>query len=198
LKKKHGNLLVFAVTTVTGSNVLQLDSIMDEFSRLGLFDDHFLTLVRGPTAETQLTGEEFELFRQAYQKLIVRKEGAASLKEAVNKAINKVAFGELMTSYQDKSNSFRCRAGEKMVNVTEQGDVCICEMHPDALLGNLRDHGYDIRRVLQLPASVERIARIGRNSCNCHWDCAIFCSLLFGGVFGYKKIVSALLKGNTP
>ena len=195
LKSKYSNLLVFAVTTVNGANVHQLESIQAELSRTGLFDDQFLTLVRGPSSDTQLVGDEFELYRHAYLKLTAGKKSSASVKEAVNKAINALAFQELVKSRNTGSNSFRCLAGEKMINVSEQGDVCICEMHSNPLLGNLRDHGYDVQRILQLPDSVRRLSAIGKNSCNCHWDCAIFCSLLFGGVFGYKKIVSTLVKG---
>jgi hypothetical protein len=77
-----------------------------------------------------------------------------------------------------------------MLNISEQGDVCLCEMLADPALGNLREFNYVPGKILNLPASIERLERIKNKGCNCHWDCAIYGSTLFGGVGGYRKIIS--------
>jgi MoaA/NifB/PqqE/SkfB family radical SAM enzyme len=189
LKKSHGNLLVYAITTVSGANATILDSVVDELSRLALFDDHFLTLVRGPTPETQLTTAEFELFLRVSRRLMTLYPPPASLKGRVFKSITKAALQDTEKSFRDRQQSFRCQAARRMLNISEQGNVCICEILPDPVLGNLREHEYDIGRILALPVTTERLRELERSACDCHWDCAIFGSLLFGGAKGYGKIL---------
>jgi MoaA/NifB/PqqE/SkfB family radical SAM enzyme len=97
---------------------------------------------------------------------------------------------ETEKSYLGKKNSFKCPAGKKMINISEQGEVCICEMVADPVLGNLREYDYDPGEIIRLPVSVERLKRLSQKGCNCYWDCAINGSLLFGGFAGYRKILS--------
>lgn len=189
LSAKYPNLMVHAVTTVSGYNEQVMDSVMDEISSLKLFDEHFLTLVRNPDDQHRATSAQFESFRNAYLRLM---GGAVSdsIKEKVLLSIMKAMILDIEKSYQGKRNSFNCQAGKKMLNISEQGDVCICEILADPVLGNLREFDYDPAKIINLPASIERLKKIKNSGCNCHWDCAIYSSLLFGGVSGYRKVIS--------
>lgn len=189
LSAKYPNLMVHAVTTVSGYNEQLMDTVIDEISSLKLFDDHFLTLVRDPNDQNRATPAQFESFRNAYFRLMA---GATSdsIKDKVLLSIMKAMILDIEKSYLGNRNSFKCKAGKKMLNISEQGDVCICEMLADPVLGNLREFNYDPGKILNLPTSVERLKIINNSGCNCHWDCAIYSSLLFGGVGGYRKVIS--------
>lgn len=189
LKAKHPNLLVHAITTVSAENSAELNSIIDDISCRNLFDEHFCTLVRGPNDENRATPEQFEKFRSAYLRLM-QAVTADSLQDKFLHAIMKSMILDIEKSYRSGRNSFKCQAGTKMLNISERGDVCICEMLVDPVLGNLRDYDYNPGKIITLPASIERLKRVRQKGCNCHWDCAIYGSLLFGGVSGYKKILS--------
>ncbi len=194
LKQRYSNLMVHAVTTVSGENADVLDSVIREISSLKLFDDHFLTLVRGPAAKNRATLEQFESFRNGYLRLM----GSAtsdSFKEKVLLSIMKAMIIDIERSYLGEKNSFKCHAGKKMININEQGDVCVCEMLTAPVLGNLREYDYDPKKIITLPASVGRLSALSQKGCNCHWDCAIYGSLLFGGVRGYRKIISNMYPG---
>lgn len=194
LKSKYPNLMVHAITTVSAENSTAVGSIVDEISALKLFDEHFLTLVRGPGDENRATVEQFESYRSAYVRLM-SSAVSESLKDRALLAIMKSMVLEIEKSYLEKSNSFICQAGKKMLNISEQGDVCICEMLVNPFLGNLREYDYDPKKIITLPASIERLKNVRQKGCNCHWDCAIYGSLLFGGVRGYRKILSNMYTG---
>jgi MoaA/NifB/PqqE/SkfB family radical SAM enzyme len=189
LKKRHANLMVHAVTTVSTANVRSLDPLMEEVASLGLFDGHFFALVRGHGPEMRLSAEEFALYRLATQRLLQDMNKPNLLKDAMFKAIIRTMNSDIEQSYRQRRNSFTCTAGRKLVNVTEQGELCICELQEDSSLGNLRDYDYDVGKILQLPETVARLEAIRQHGCDCHWDCAIYSSLLFGGVQGYCRIL---------
>lgn len=192
LKSKYPNLMVHAITTVSADNADAVHETMQELSSLNIFDEHFLTLVRGPNAENRATLKQFESYRSGYLRLM---EAATSdsLRDKVLLAIMKAMIIDIEKSYLDGKNSFTCQAGRKMINISEQGDVCVCEMLADPVLGNVRDYDYDVSSIINLPASVERLKSLGLQGCNCHWDCAIYGSLLFDGFTGYKKIIAQML-----
>lgn len=192
LKKKHANLMVHAVTTVSAANVRNLDPIMDEVASLGLFDGHFFALVRGHGPDMRLTAEEFALYQQASSRLLKEKNEPSLLKDMLFKAIIKTMSAEIEGSYLGRRNTFACSAGEKLINITEQGELCICELLGNSSLGNLREYDYDVGRILLLPENIDRLKELRQRGCDCHWDCAIYSSLLFGGVQGYCRIMRNL------
>lgn len=194
LKTKYPNLMVHAITTVSADNSADLDSIIDDISSLKLFDEHFCTLVRGPNDDNRATPEQFEKFRSAYLRLM-QADTADSLKDKFLHSIMKSMILDIEKSYRVGRNSFKCHAGRKMLNISEQGDVCVCEMLADPVLGNLREYDYNPGKIITLPASIERLEKLKAKGCNCHWDCAIYGSLLFGGVRGYSKILSNMHHG---
>lgn len=191
LKNRYPNLMIHAVTTASLENIDSLEYVIDEISKITVFDEHSLTLVRGPTAG--ICVEKFELFRQAYGMISSQKRSKNGLKGKFFKAVMKTIFCETEESFLAKRNSFKCLAAEKMINIDEQGNVCICEILSNPGIGNLRDYGYDLNKLLALPCNVKRLHELKKLGCDCHWDCAIYASLLFGGTSGYKKILSNMV-----
>jgi MoaA/NifB/PqqE/SkfB family radical SAM enzyme len=192
LKKKHANLMVYSVTTVSAANVRSLDAVMDELASLSLFDGLLFTLVRGHGAEMRLSKEEFALYQQASARLLREKNESSLLKDRFFKAIIKAMSAEIEGSYLRRRNTFVCRAGDKLINITEQGELCICELLENSSLGNLRVYDYDVGKILHLPATRDRLKKLRQQGCDCHWDCAIYSSLLFGGAPGYGSILRNL------
>jgi len=67
-----------------------------------------------------------------------------------------------------------CEAGRNILVMNEKGDVFPCEPLWKAV-GNLRDHNYDMKGVLNSPAYTDfRSQYLGPpGKCNCTWSCAI-------------------------
>lgn len=189
LQQKHRNLMVHAVTTVSAANVRSLDIIMDELASMNVFDGHFFALVRGHGPEMRLTEEEFALYQQASCRLLQEVNEPDLLKDIFFKTIIKTMTADIERSYLGRRNTFACYAGEKLINITERGEVCICELLENSSLGNVREYDYDCQKVLRLPENLDRLKALRDKGCDCHWDCAIYASLLFGGLRGYGRIL---------
>jgi len=74
------------------------------------------------------------------------------------------------------------------------GDVQPCEPLQKSV-GNVRDHGYDLPRVLRgeaMGAFAE--AHLGRGKCNCNWGCAIGNAQVADPTF-YPSVARQLLAG---
>jgi hypothetical protein len=83
---------------------------------------------------------------------------------------------------------FVCTAGERLIELSEYGDVFPCEVldtlikngeaHPGGAfdtctMGNVRDHGYDIRRVMDHERGIRIRQFIQGKGCSCTFECAI-------------------------
>jgi MoaA/NifB/PqqE/SkfB family radical SAM enzyme len=64
------------------------------------------------------------------------------------------------------------------VVVTETGEVKPCELLPGTF-GNVRDAGYDIRRVLRSRKAKEIVQSIKQETCFCTHECYFMTNILF-------------------
>ena len=182
LRTRYRNLLVNANTTVTRENVSQLQETIASLKAQELFDEHHFTLARSPDRKMKVSDEEFEAYAKAFrQTLMTRALGFTRLRAYAQQIIATEVLSKVRESYFARRNCFDCVAGSKMLNVDEQGKVCICELISEGVLGNLRDHQYDLQAVLNSPQAKKRISLVRRAACDCHWECAISASLLFSG-----------------
>jgi hypothetical protein len=79
-----------------------------------------------------------------------------------------------------------CAAGRKLVVIDGNGDVLPCEMRDVTrrvigrdVLGNLRDHEYDLGRLLAAADVRAAVDRIRSRGCHCTFECAINASIAF-------------------
>jgi MoaA/NifB/PqqE/SkfB family radical SAM enzyme len=71
-----------------------------------------------------------------------------------------------------------CFAGRLNLVLSERGDVSPCEIREEAF-GNVRDHGYDLKRVLRTPAAREVLSSIRSGQCHCTHECYFMTNILF-------------------
>lgn len=92
--------------------------------------------------------------------------GVRSVKHAYHRLLREAVAGERTTgSY--------CEAGRHVVVLDEKGDVFPCEPLWEPI-GNVREHDYDVGRVLRGDAYADfRARRLGPSACNCTWSCAM-------------------------
>lgn len=191
LKKKFPNLIVNSNTVANRSNIHDLDRTISHLSETALFDENHLTLVRAPGTAAELTDPEFELFRRSYQKLLDEDE-RAGFRGLMARSVSKVMLATLRESVAKRENRFNCVAGEKMINIDNVGHVSICEILSGPPLGNLRQHGYSVPKILALAQTKARLSKLRERPCsNCHWECAISGSLFFESA-GRIKLAKAL------
>ncbi len=85
--------------------------------------------------------------------------------------LEKVMEGKFLT---------RCTAGRKFTVISETGKVRLCECRED-ILGDLRQNGYDLRKVLARSKGFVR--HVSRQGCTCTWECAVSCNLVCSPLF---------------
>lgn len=95
-----------------------------------------------------------------------------------------------------------CVAGRKIIVLTAEGDVKICELFEekglDPVIANIRDHGYDIRQVLQTERAQEMIRFVAETKCHCTWECAMVANHVFNPA-AYPRVLKKMLRpGGDP
>lgn len=74
--------------------------------------------------------------------------------------------------------NFECYAIRKMTVIDDTGEVKICEMLPTSL-GNLRNFGYDIKKIVTSNFANSEYEKIKKHKCNCTWECAIRTGIIY-------------------
>jgi len=96
-----------------------------------------------------------------------------------------------MNVLQKNKRTIPCQCIRKLVVIYDNGDVAPCELM-DSKLGNLRDYGYDIRRILELPKT-KRLAKFIKNQCFCTWECANYNNIVFSNKYRFLVLWRAIL-----
>jgi MoaA/NifB/PqqE/SkfB family radical SAM enzyme len=100
----------------------------------------------------------------------------------------------------------KCRAGGKLIIMDEGGQVLPCELlevlrqrrelkefEGDFSLGNIREHDYDIGKILR-SAKAEKVRKFIRDDgCWCTFECAMINNFLLNPVNYLRVIKNALL-----
>jgi radical SAM protein with 4Fe4S-binding SPASM domain len=82
-----------------------------------------------------------------------------------------------------------CYAGRLNLVLTETGEVKPCEILADSF-GNVRDFGYDIRKVVSSERADEIRQSIKKGRCFCTHECYFMTNILFN-----PKLYPALARG---
>lgn len=108
--------------------------------------------------------------------------------------IREVAESVVVYTQHHGDLPFVCTAGERFIELSEYGDVFPCEVldtlikngqaHPrgafdTCTMGNVRDHGYDIRRVMDHECGMKVRQFIQGKGCACTFECAIAATIAF-------------------
>ncbi len=183
LSKRRKNLALHVTTVVGRSNYDKTHEIYDFVRKEFQTPEHTWLFTRGNPPDA--TTKDFPL--EAYAEIIRRVETEeprgtffaagpiralmASVRETV---VNTAATDEMQLP---------CVAGRKVIVLTAEGDVKICELLEekglDPVIANLRDHDYDIGKVLRTPRAREMIDSIAKTKCHCTWECATVANHVF-------------------
>jgi radical SAM protein with 4Fe4S-binding SPASM domain len=79
---------------------------------------------------------------------------------------------------EERKRLVPCYAGRLNLVLTESGEVYPCEILTEGL-GNVRDHGYDLRAVLRSAKAKTVLGAIKNNGCYCTHECTFLTNILF-------------------
>jgi len=146
---------------------------------------HSLILVRGKPADPQLDmSVDVPKFRRISRWLDERYSGqggsglARALRTRARHTINRERFEYIARQASGGGFEQFCLAGEREYILTEQGDVYGCELIGDKL-GNVREAGYDFRRIRAGEAAAAFVRAKRERLCRCTHECNARTMILF-------------------
>ncbi len=168
------NLNVQIVTVFSEDTRDRLEEFYREWIDKYFFHRLVLTPCVDESYQVLVKGEE----RETYRRLEAAVEGINRSRRADRFSRFSVVFHRAKEKAierweRDRNLGKYCRAGKSILVLRENGELSPCEPAP-AGFGNIRDHGYDIRRVLVGKPARDYFAnyRDIRTGCHCSWSCA--------------------------
>ncbi|MHB8881280.1 MAG: radical SAM/SPASM domain-containing protein [Thermodesulfovibrionales bacterium] len=183
LLEKHPNFELGINTVFCSENQDEMDAVIDFVKGLEGIKTHTISLVRGNLAENSFK----EVDQQKYWKAIARLEN--NLKDRSSeiyrfrgariKAAQDIMQRRLIhrTALEQK-RLIPCYAGRLNLVMHENGDIFPCEILAKKM-GNIRDAGYDIQKVLSSRSAGEITRSIEQSECYCTHECYFITNILF-------------------
>jgi len=193
LRKELSNLSVGIAMVMSKYNKGKEYALLEYVYKNLEFDDFGALYVRGdthdPDAKDVDAGAYVTFMKAAREKAQERKKKARFTGRLFS-AINATSTDLLMRSIQDDCFVTYCRAGKNMVVMDDEGTITPCEVlehfiHTGraalntAVLGNIREYDYDIRKLLNTAHARSIINYIHNSRCYCSFECAMSVNVLY-------------------
>jgi len=183
LRERHANLELGINTVFLSENQDRMDEIIDFVAELEVRGTHTISMVRGNLRDETYKAVDYEKYRRA----IGRLEG--DLKNGTTgthrfsggrlKAAQDILQRHLIhrTLVEDRRVA-PCYSGRLNLVLTETGELHPCEILGQSL-GNIRDYGYDIGRMLRTARAEDVLGPIAEGACHCTHECSFIMNTLF-------------------
>ncbi|MBI4684157.1 MAG: radical SAM protein [Nitrospirae bacterium] len=183
LLERYPNFELGINTVFCSENQDDMDRIIDFVNNLRHIKTHTISLIRGNLSDEKYKKIDHKKYFHAIERLEKNLKTRASniyrFKGARLKAAQDILQRRLI--YQtmlEQKRIIPCYAGRLNLVLTEKGDVYPCELLTKSL-GNLRDHGYDISRIIRSKKAQEIKDFIQDKKCFCTHECYFMTNILF-------------------
>ncbi len=192
LLEEYPNFELGINTVLCSANQYRIEEVFEYVSRMESIKTHTLSLIRGNVSE-DIKRVDLERYRELIDRLeqdlrtgrakIYRFPGAR-LKAAQDVLQRRLIY----RTAREKRRLIPCYAGRLNLVVTESGDVYPCEIL-ERKMGNLREYGYDINRLLASREARRVVDQIKSGACFCTHECYFITNILFN-----PRLYPSLLK----
>lgn len=193
LEAHFSNLNVGICTTLHSNNQKRINELRDDiYIKFGISPG--INIIRGEPYLPELKDVDASFYKGAIKAIEHdrRKLGHASLRQAMIATREILGYKLAYETFIKHSRLYDCYAGSLMGIIYENGDVYPCEMLPDAKLGNLRDHNYDLNKIWGSRRAQETRQFIKTRKCFCTYECQYTCNTAYNVRFLPVFIGSAL------
>ncbi len=193
LADRYPNIELGVNTVFCSENQDSMDGIIEYVRELPGVGTHTISLVRGSLEEKQYRQVDPQKYLAAVQKLERNlKEGKSGVYRfgggRVKAAQDIVQRRLIHRTMAERTRLLPCYAGRLNLVLEEGGDVFPCEVLKESF-GNVRDYGYDMRRVV-LSEKARRVNdSIENKECFCTHECYYMTNILFN-----PRLYPSLLK----
>jgi MoaA/NifB/PqqE/SkfB family radical SAM enzyme len=193
LADRYPNIELGVNTVFCSENQDAMDGIIEYVRELPGVRTHTISLVRGSLEEKQYRKVDNTKYFAAIQSLERNlKEGKSRVYRFGGgriKAAQDIMQRRLIhRTREEQARLLPCYAGRLNLVLEEGGDVFPCEVRKESF-GNVRDFGYDMRKVVRSERALKVNASIGNNECFCTHECYYMTNILFN-----PRLYPALLK----
>ena len=183
LLDRYPNFELGVNTVLLRDNQGSLDALAAFVRGLPGLRAHTVSLVRGRTRDPRCAEVDPDAYRRVAARLEAGLAGGsdpiyrfagARLKAAQDIVQRRLIHATLV----EQRRQIPCYAGRLNLVLAEDGELYPCELLSSSL-GNVRMHGYDVRRVLGTSGARAIVRKIGDERCHCTHECYVMTNILF-------------------
>jgi len=184
-------------TVYCSANQDSMDDVIEFVKGLDRIRTHTVSLIRGAVKDPGLKEIDIEKYHRTINGMTASLKNKESciyrFKGAKLKAAQDILQRRLIyETVVQKKQMIPCYAGKLNIVLTESGDLYPCESFT-MKLGNVRDSGYDIEKILKSGKSQSIINSIRDNGCFCTHECYLMTNILFNPRM-YPKLLREYLR----
>lgn len=193
LRRRFHNMVLDSNSVYTARSEATLLSTLQHLAEEFDFDNMSVTYARGEVRDPALK----EVSRDNYIKVNQFLENVRRGKETrwlypLWRGARDVSRHSLMKTVFDDEFVSPCVAGRKLIVISETGEVLPCEVLGKSM-GNLRDHDFDVRRLLALRENENLREWIVESRCKCSFECALAANVVWNAS-SYPSLAKAAIK----
>ncbi|PKN16026.1 MAG: hypothetical protein CVU66_02475 [Deltaproteobacteria bacterium HGW-Deltaproteobacteria-23] len=181
-KELYPQINITVNTCFNAFNQGEVRKLSDYLSANYAIDGYYLSLVRGDTCDEGAKGVDIgrylEEVNHLQRKSVISRYYDNYPLASLRRTLDFVAPQVVAETVLQGRMPYPCMAGRSVIVISENGEVKPCEMLPESF-GNVREHDYDISRMM-LSLGGEKIKKfITDGRCCCTWECAVMNNLVF-------------------
>ena len=145
-------------------------------------DGYYLSWVRGETHDSASRNADIlkylDEIRWLQRKAVIKKYYYNYPLASLRRTLDFLAPLVVAETVISGKMPYPCMAGRSVVVISESGEVKPCEMLKETF-GNVRDHDYDLKKMLFTDEGIRIKRHIAAGNCCCTWECAVMNNLVF-------------------
>lgn len=194
LQDKYENFTVSVCAVCVNSNQAQVEKLF-RFVNEKLGVRFYFSLIRGEAKDKQEKEVDIDLFQKTAERIArvqAKSEADKYPFSSVKHIIDELTLEIVAQTVKEQRMIIPCKAGKTEVVLTNNGEVLPCELLGRSF-GNLRNHEYDIARLLKTEEAGSILREIQEKQCFCTWECIIRNNIVFSPRL-YPRIFFRLIK----
>ncbi len=202
LPDAHPNFELGINTVFCSENQDSMDELIDFVSTLHGVKTHTISLIRGNLSDKTFKAVDLKKYQHAVSRLeqnLKKKESAKTYRfqGARIKAAQDILQRNLICrTNAEQKRLIPCYAGTLNIVLEEAGEVFPCESLKRGL-GNVRDHGYDMQKLLKSDRAKAILNSIRDRQCYCTHECYFMTNILFNPLM-YPALAREYLQIGQP
>ena len=191
IKKKNPNMRIIIHSVFSGYNQDHVRELYDYIMKKEV-DQYRIGLIRKDSRIPESMDIDLKKYNDFVEYIERNKKVGKGLYSKLFYVVNVMNREVNLKTLRQNRMVLPCVAGKKMIVIGEEGDVYPCEILHKSF-GNIREHGYDVKRLLRSPQGKALRNFIVKSKCFCTWGCATQNNIIFNPMT-YPRILKGMIR----